>query len=152
MKHLLTIVSLALLSFTASSQNTNPNYDFELADKLGADEYGMKTYVLVILKSGENTSTDKAVLDSCFSGHMNNIARLVEENKMIVAGPMMQNDSNYRGIFILNVATFDEANALLDGDPAINAHFLDAELYIWYGSAALPEYLNASDKVWKIKP
>ncbi len=28
----------------------------------------------------------------------------------------------------------------------------DPELYNWYGSAALPEYLEASDRIWKINP
>jgi len=29
---------------------------------------------------------------------------------------------------------------------------LDMELFSWYGSAALPEYLPFSDKIWKAKP
>ncbi|MBN2395104.1 MAG: hypothetical protein JXC36_01425, partial [Candidatus Atribacteria bacterium] len=31
---------------------SNPNYDKSLADKLGGDDYGMKSYFLVILKTG----------------------------------------------------------------------------------------------------
>jgi len=50
----------------------------------------------------------------------------------------------------LDVSTIKEANILLETDPAIKAKFLDPELYEWYGSAALSEYLEASDKVWKI--
>ncbi len=50
----------------------------------------------------------------------------------------------------MDVATIEEANTLLQTDPAIKAKFLEPELYVWYGSAALPEYLEASDKVWKI--
>jgi uncharacterized protein YciI len=103
-----------------------------------------------MLKSGKNPSTDKVLIDSCFAGHMNNIMRLVKEKKMIVAGPMFENEKSYRGIFILDVATMEEAKLLLETDPAIKAEFLEPELYMWYGSAALPEYLGASDKVWKI--
>ncbi len=131
----------------------NPNYDVELAGKLGADDYGMKSYILVILKTGTNQTTDKAFISESFRGHMNNINRLVEQKKLIVAGPLGKNANNYRGIFILNnVADFDEANELLQTDPAINSGLLDVELYNWYGSAALPEYLPFSDKVWKINP
>jgi hypothetical protein len=46
----------------------------------------------------------------------------------------------------------DEAKELMQTDPAIKADLLDVELYDWYGSAALPEYLDASDKIWKEKP
>jgi acetyl esterase/lipase/uncharacterized protein YciI len=132
------------------SQKTNPNYDSNLATKLGADDYGMKIYILVILKTGSNVSDNKALKDSCFSGHLNNINRLVKEKKLIVAGPMVKNEKSYRGIFILDVSTIEDANLLLETDPAIKAKFLEPELYEWYGSAALPEYLEASDKVWKI--
>jgi len=46
---------------------------------LGADDYGMKKFVFVILKTGKNTSTDKELRDSAFVGHMNNIDRLVKK-------------------------------------------------------------------------
>jgi uncharacterized protein YciI len=132
------------------SQKTNPNYDSDLATKFGADDYGMKKYIFVILKTGSNESDNKALKDSCFSGHLNNIDRLVKEKKLIVAGPMVKNEKSYRGIFILDVSTIEDANLLLETDPAIKAKFLEPEFYQWYGSAALPEYLEASDKVWKI--
>lgn len=33
----------------ADSLNSNPNYDEALAEKLGADDYGMKSYFFVVL-------------------------------------------------------------------------------------------------------
>lgn len=150
MKYYLTFLVIILSVNVSFSQKTNPNYDAELATKLGADDYGMKKFVFVILKTGSNESTDKVLKDSCFTGHMNNINRLVKEKKLILAGPMVKNEKSYRGIFILDVSTKDEANLLLETDPAIKAKFLEPELYMWYGSAALSEYLEASDKVWKI--
>ena len=150
MKYYLTFLVIILSINVSFSQKTNPNYDAELAAKLGADDYGMKKFVFVILKTGSNESTDKVLKDSCFTGHMTNIDRLVKEKKLIVAGPMVKNEKSYRGIFILDVSTKDEANLLLETDPAIKAKFLEPELYLWYGSAALSEYLEASDKVWKI--
>ena len=47
-----------------TAHNTNPNYDAELAKKLGAGDYGMKRFVLVMLKTGSNESTDKILRDS----------------------------------------------------------------------------------------
>jgi uncharacterized protein YciI len=131
---------------------SNPNYDSVLAQKLGADDYGMKSYILVILKTGTNQTTDKTFINNSFRGHLNNITQLVNEGKLVVAGPLGKNDKTYRGIFILNLTTFEEAEKLLRTDPAIKEGLLDVELYNWYGSAALPEYLEFSDKVWKVKP
>jgi uncharacterized protein len=129
------------------AQTPDPQYDKNLADSLGADEYGMKSYIFVILKSGTYNPTDQQLRDSLFRGHMDNINRLAKLNKLVVAGPMEKNDHNYRGIFILNVKTTEEANQLLEADPTIKNHIFEAELYEWYGSAALPLYLKAHDRI-----
>jgi uncharacterized protein YciI len=148
--HILFIILLGIS--TSFAQDVNPNYDAELAKKLNADDYGMKQYVFVILKTGTNTTTDKEFTSECFKSHMANINKLVKAKKLIVAGPMFKNDDNIRGIFILDVKTFEEANLLLENDKAIKEKILKAELYNWYGSAALSEYLESSDKIWKINP
>ena len=149
-KPLIFLALVQMMASTAIGQKINPVYDSVLAKSLGADDYGMKGYVLVMLKTGSNTTTDKAFIDSCFSGHMANIGRLVETGELVVAGPLGKNDQSYRGIFILNVSTLEKAKELLQTDPAISSKLLDAEVYNWYGSAALPEYLPVSDKIWKV--
>jgi uncharacterized protein YciI len=137
----------------SDSTVTNPNYDRALAEKLGGDDYGMKSYILVILKTGPNTTADRELISASFRGHLDNINRLVEQGKLIVAGPLGSNDHQYRGIFILNnVASFEEATELMQTDLAIKNGLLEVEFFNWYGSAALPEYLPASDKIWKLKP
>lgn len=149
MKILLSVLIFLLISSDALSQKVNPDYDSLLARKFEADDMGMKKYILVMLKTGTNNTTDKKLQDSLFAGHMANINRLVKINKLVVAGPLMKNEKTYRGIFILNVQTPEEARILLDTDPAIKENLLAAELYQWYGSAALPAYLDISDKIWK---
>ncbi len=139
------IASLALFA-------QNPNYDSTLAKKVGADDYGMKQYVFAILKTGDNKTTNKAFVDSCFAGHFSNMNKMAEEGQLFVAGPFGENDKEMRGLFILNVTTLEEAKALVKNDPAIDSGILKAELYPWYGSAALGEYLPAADKVWKKQP
>jgi len=83
---------------------------------------------------------------------MSNMERLAEEGKLIVAGPIGKNENSYRGIFILDVASLEEASKILQTDQAIKENLLAADLYNWYGSAALPEHLDAARKIWKIKP
>lgn len=155
---LLSLLALSHLVFgqptpKTDSLNANKNYDKALAEKLGGDAYGMKKYYWVILKTGTNNTTDKKIINEGFRGHMENIERMVREGKLVVAGPLGKNDHNYRGIFILNnLASVEEAKALLQTDPAIQAGLLDYEIFTWYGSAALPEYLPFSEKIWKSKP
>ena len=141
---------LMLSCFSLQAQNTE--YDEALAKKLGADEYGMKQYVFAILKTGSATIDDKAKVNELFAGHMANIEKLAKEGKLVVAGPFYKNEKDYRGIFIFNVKTLEEAQALLETDPAISAKLLEAEMYQWYGSAALGEYLLVHEKIEKKKP
>ena len=80
---------------------------------------------------------------------MQNINGLAEAGRLVVAGPLQKNEKGYRGIFILNVKTIDEARFLLVTDPAVKANLLDSELFTWYGSAALPMYLKFHQMVEK---
>lgn len=152
MTRVISILIFLFAGFSILAQNSNPNYDAKLAKSLEADDYGMKPYVLVILKTGENKTASKEESNQAFRGHMENINRLGKDGKLIVAGPLGKNDKTYRGIFIFDVPTIEEAKALVDSDPAIKTKLLDVEMYEWYGSAALTEYLPASDKIWKIEP
>lgn len=153
MFRLLFSFTLMFSSFNLLAQKTNPNYDEALAKELKGDDYGMKPYFFVILKTGSNTSNDKELIAEKFRGHLDNINRLVKDGKLVVAGPMGKNEKNYRGIFIFqNVETMDEMQKLLQSDPAIESKLLEPEIYNWYGSAALPVYLDASDKIWKENP
>jgi len=152
MKSKIFLIFFLLTGVLVYAQKTNPNYDETLAKKLDADDLGMKNYVLVILKTGENKTTDKEELNKLFRGHMENIQRLLKEGKLIVAGPFGANNLTWRGLFILDVKTVEEANALVQTDPAVKAKLFSVDLVPWYGSAALPEYLPVSDKIWKAQP
>jgi len=149
MKYIVMLVLGSVLSLSSFSQKLNPDYDSVLARKLGADDNGMKRYILVILKTGSVNPEAGAKRDSLFRGHMDNINRLVSEGKLVVAGPLGQNSRSYRGIFILNVKTLEEAAKLIESDPTVKEKIFDTELYEWYGSAALSEYLEASKKTAK---
>jgi len=152
MKVLFTFFAIVLTFNFLIGQTENTNYDATLSNELGADDYGMKMYVFVILKTGPFKSNDKKFIDSCFAGHLTNINKLVETKQLIVAGPFGKNENNFRGLFILNVVNSEDAKMLLSTDPAIESGLLAYELYTWYGSAALSEYLPAADKIWKTKP
>ncbi|MCP2027711.1 uncharacterized protein YciI [Flavobacterium sp. HSC-32F16] len=133
------LILLFLIYNFGFSQKTEAKFDESLAKSLNADEYGMKKYVFCLLKSGTNTTASKEETKKLFEGHMANINKLVEEGKLVVAGPFMKNDRNYRGIYVFNVETVDEAKALVATDPAIKANLLEAELTPWYCTAALQE-------------
>jgi len=137
MKNILIISTLMLVTFIANAQDKKPEYDSTLAKQTGADNLGMKTYVLVILRSGPAQIDDKELRDSLFAGHFSNMDKLAEEGKLVAAGPFGTNENNYRGLFIFDVRTVEEAEELVKGDPTVTNGIFRTEMYQWYGSAAL---------------
>jgi uncharacterized protein YciI len=151
MKNILyTLLLFCGVTANAQTDNLNP-YDEKLAKELGADEYGMKQYIFCILKTGSNTTATPDEKKKYFEGHMANINKLAEEGKLVVAGPFMKNDRNYRGIFIFNCTTIEEAQKLVETDPAVKAKLFEVELTPWYSSAALMQVGKNHDKVAKTK-
>jgi uncharacterized protein YciI len=127
-------------------------YDPELAEKLGADERGMKMYVLCILKTGPKDAEVKGdARKEIFAGHFANIGRLANEGKLAVAGPFGTNDRSYRGLYIFNVTTIEEAEKLVMLDPAVKAGVFVPELTLWYGSAAMMAIHETHKKIEKPK-
>ncbi len=122
---------------TVKEEQKDPKaFDPELAKELGADEYGMKFYVMAFLKIGPNRDQDSTEAARLQRAHLDNINRLAKARKLVVAGPFMD-DSDVRGIYIFDVKTVREAEELTKTDPAIQAGRLVMELHPWYGSAAL---------------
>ena len=123
-------------------------YDAELAAKVGADEYGMKRYVMAMLMSGPNRDQSEEEAERLQRAHLDNITRLAEAGKLVLAGPFLE-EGALRGIYIFNVTSVEEAKALTESDPAIKAGRLVMELHPWYGSAALMEVNRLHDKLAK---
>jgi uncharacterized protein YciI len=136
MKRQLAILALTF-SFAAMAAE-QPAYDTQLVKKLGADERGMKMYVLCILKTGPRDADVKGDERSqIFAGHFANIGRLSDEGKLAAAGPFGENQKSWRGLYIFNVPTIEEAEKLVTLDPAVKAGIFVPDLTLWYGSAAL---------------
>lgn len=117
------------------------SYDPQLAAEIGADKYGMRRYVMAFLKRGPNRSQSPEDSAALMRAHLDNITRLAEAGSLIVAGPFLD-DGDVRGIYLFNVATVEEARALTETDPAIQAGRLEMELHPWYGAAALQQLID----------
>ncbi len=111
-------------------------YDEVLAKAAGADERGMRQYVLVILKSSATPVPKGPERDAMFRGHFANMERLAAEGKLVVAGPL-DGKEGWRGLFILATGDLDEAARLVATDPVVAQGEMVPELHSLYSSAAL---------------
>ena len=148
MNKLILLLSIAVFSTGTVHAQKKSSYDSVLAKQLGADDYGMRKYVIVILKPGSVNITDTAKRKELFQGHMKNIERLAHEGKLAIAGPFL-GKGPYSGIFIFSVPTVEEAKTLVETDPAVKAGMFDMEAHLWYGSAALMQVVPTHEKLQK---
>jgi uncharacterized protein YciI len=142
---------VVLSVMVAASVFAQSPYDAELAAKLKADDQGMRTYVMAFLKAGPNRERPPDEAQRLQAAHRANIRRLAAEGKLVLAGPF-GDDGVLRGIYIFDVATIAEAEALTRTDPAIQAGQLVMELHPWYGSAALMMVNEIHAKIQKPRP
>ena len=126
----------------------NPKFDAALAAQVGADEHGMRSYVLVILKTGPSRVPDGPERDAMFQGHFANMKRLAGEGKLALAGPLDGVDG-WRGLFVLSVPDIEEAKTLVATDPVVAKGEMVPEFHKYFGSAALMLVNEAHDRVQK---
>jgi len=137
------------------SGKSEMKFNQKLADSLGADERGMRSYMLIILKTGPQDAliTDKKQREELFKGHFSNMNEMEKAGKLKLAGPFAtKNNLGYRGIFLLDVKTEAEARDLLQNDPTVKTGIFNVEILPWYGSAAIPMHLQYHKKIAKDTP
>jgi uncharacterized protein YciI len=95
-------------------------------------------YFAFLLRGPEWTPDQTPERERLQEAHLANIHRLAEAGKLVVAGPF-SDDGTLRGVFVFKTETLDEAKALADSDPAVQARRLALEFHPWLVPAgALP--------------
>jgi uncharacterized protein YciI len=135
---IITISLILLISILALSSS------FAQDDSL-EPKYEMTTYYMTFLKKGpkwspEVTEETKKVQ----AAHLANIEKLVDEGKMILAGPFLD-EWEVRGIFVYKVDSMEEAIALTEQDPAVIAGRLALEVHPWYSAKGITIVSNKNE-------
>lgn len=131
-----TWICAGLLGTSLAGGVPNPKFDAGLARETGADERGMRAYVLVILRTGPTRVPPGPERDAMFAGHFANIRRLAAEGKLVLAGPLDGVDG-WRGLFVFAVPEIEEARRLAATDPVVIKGEMVPEFHRLYGTAAL---------------
>jgi hypothetical protein len=123
-------------------------YDAELAKSLGANDNGMRSYVLVILKNGPRKMPEGPARSDMFKGHFANMARLAGEKKLALAGPLDGVDG-LRGIFVFATPDIETAKTYVETDPVIINGEMVAEYHKFFSSAGLMMINDVHNKIQK---
>ena len=127
MKHFFLLLSGLFLTGAVlySQDHSSPPAKTKLKDKI-------KQYWFVLIKTGPNTDADSTSKTILFEKHMANITKLYNDGIIKAAGPFGKNDNQWRGLFVFDCATREEAEKYAQTDPAVAAGIFTVEITPWY--------------------
>ena len=109
-------------------------YTQAMPEKPKKPEEQIERYWFVLIKTGPKNDFDSASKAKLFEGHMANINKLYYDGILKVAGPFGKNDFTWRGIFIFDCKTKEEAETIVKSDPAVSAGLFAVDIVPWYGA------------------
>ncbi len=97
-------------------------------------EEKVKQFWLVVLKTGpmDKEITDTLRRKEIFAGHFSNMERLYNEGILKAAGPFGKNEFTWRGLFILDCKTREDAENYVKTDPAVAAGVFITDIVPWF--------------------
>ncbi len=120
MRILLWLILIGLITNVAFTQQ-NPEPQFKLVQ-----------FHMAFLKKGSKwTATNTQESASLHQQHIAYVTSLLESGKAMIAGPLTD-DGEIRGVYIFRAQSAEEAKAWAEGDPAVAAGHLVAEMHPWW--------------------
>jgi uncharacterized protein YciI len=96
-----------------------------------ATPLALKMVYLAFLRKGPNwTAESTPATEALQKAHMENIHRLADLKKLVIAGPF-GDDGELRGIFVFRVDSIEEARSLTASDPAVKAGRFVLDVHPW---------------------
>ena len=129
------ITLIVIISICACNNSNDPTSitksDTAISKKDTIQNGTMKGYWMVFLYKGPYRSQDSASAEKIQKSHIANIGRLAREGTLIMAGPM-GDETDLRGIFILDCKDSMEAVSHVQSDTAIKTGRLRFEIHPWW--------------------
>lgn len=131
MQKIIMLVCFAVCFIVVQAQN---NDSAKTAKPAPRAEDQIEQYFFVMIKTGPKQDFDSAAKAELFKGHMANINKLYYDGILKVAGPFGKNDLTWRGIFIFDCKTKEEAEKIAKSDPAVAAGLFSVDISPWYSA------------------
>ncbi len=95
----------------------------------------MKTYQLVLVRAaGKPRFMDERVVQATQEAHLAWLRRLHADGKAVASGPV-EKGGDLRGVLVLDVASKEEADAIVRGDPWVKAGRDVTEVHPWWAAS-----------------
>lgn len=138
MKNLLLALTLLTSIFVSAASDKSGE---ESAEPEKVNQSKPVGYVVGIIKRGDNWEQDSIKAFELQEKHLNFLAELQKNNKLIASGPLTSSP-DARGLYIFNVKSIREAELLVSSDEAIKSGWIKMEFHKWEAR----DYEIASEK------
>ena len=123
------IYVLALfLSFSTSASSGDDEKKTEKEPEVNQSQ--PITYVVGIVKRGENWKKDSLRAFELQEQHLKFIESLIANDKLMASGPLMTSP-DARGLYVFNVKTIKEAQELTSKDEAMSSGWIAMDYHVW---------------------
>lgn len=147
MRGIILTVLCTCASLVAACERAEENAAQALPDQSGdtiqAEDSGaveMAEYYMVLLRRGPTWTAEMTPeVEEVLAGHFANMERLEKEGVLALAGPFggTAGEGSLTGMFLFRAASLEEAQALADSDPGVQAGRFTTEIVQWYGPKSL---------------
>lgn len=105
--------------------------DVEVSDENNAPE--LEIFYLAFLRKGPTWSPEVTPeVEEGQRKHLAHLAKLGEEGKLLLAGPVSGGSDDLRGLSVLKAESLEEAQSWCDADPAVQSGRLQIDVITWY--------------------
>jgi uncharacterized protein YciI len=108
----------------------HPWWSEEVMKRTSTPETMTVAYLAFLTRGDKWTAEKTPQTEAIQKAHMDNINRLAQTKKLVVAGPF-GDDGVLRGIFVFKVSSLQEAKELAETDPAVQAGRLALDIHPW---------------------
>lgn len=108
----------------------HPWWSEDVMKKTTTPQKMMTAYLAFLVRGDKWTPEKTPQTEAIQKAHLENINKLAETKKLVVAGPFGDNGT-LRGIFVFRVNSIDEARELAATDPAVQAGRLALQIHPW---------------------
>lgn len=108
----------------------HPWWSEDVMKKIAKADKMTIAYLAFLVRGDKWTPEKTPATEAIQKAHLENIQRLADLKKLVVAGPFGDN-GRLRGIFVFRVESLEEAKSLAATDPAVQAGRLALEIHSW---------------------
>jgi uncharacterized protein YciI len=130
MRNSIFVLSLLITAVVFASSDTPSKEKSANAEQEKVNTSQPVTYVAAIVRMGDNWRQDSIRAFELQEKHLAFLERLRTNNQLIASGPLTTSP-DARGLYIFNVSSVAEAEALVSKDEAIQAGWIQMDFHVW---------------------